>query len=152
MDAGTFKAYYKGNEWFVTNTLYGYARGEVHQSRGCRVIVEHIGGAGAVLSAKNKEANVTLNNTAYCTAKMAVSTNQAYAQVQRGNSDYKYNSAKLDTDYLKFYNGMATGYLDPEDTASGTAYLPAETQYMYISSIPYWNEKIDGSALGWLEV
>ena len=67
--------------------------------------------------------------------------------MQRGNSDSKYNSAKLDTDYLKFYNGMTTGYVDPEDTASGTAYMPAETEYMYISSIPYWNGKADSSAL-----
>jgi hypothetical protein len=67
--------------------------------------------------------------------------------VQRGNSDSKYNSAQLDTNYLKFYNGMTTGYVDPEDTASGTAYMPAETEYMYISSIPYWNGKADGSAL-----
>lgn len=41
MDAGRFKAYYKGNEWFVTNTAIGQAlRGEVHQSRGV-----HISGA-----------------------------------------------------------------------------------------------------------
>lgn len=148
MDAGNFKAYYKGNEWFVANTAYGYARGEVHQSRGSRVIVEHTGGSWAALSAKNSDANVTLNNGKfYGTAKMAVANSQAYVQVQRGNSDSKYNSAKLDTDYLKFYNGMTTGYLDPDDTASGTAYMPAETEYMYISSIPYWNGKADGSAL-----
>jgi len=147
MESNNFKGYLKGNEWFVTDTRYGYARGEVHQSRGCRVIVEHTGGAGAVLSARNFDANVTLNTTARGTAKMAVATNQAYVQVQRGNSDSRYNSAKLDTDYLKFYNGMATGYLDPEDTASGTSYLPAETEYMYISSIPYWNAKLDASAI-----
>ena len=142
-----FKAYYKGNEWFVADSRYGYARGEVHQSRGCRVIVEHTGGALSVLSAKNSEANVTLNNTAYGTAKMAVAPSQAYVQVQRGNVDSKYNSAKLDTDYLKFYNSMTTGYIDPEDTASGTAYMPAETEYLYISSIPYWNAKLDASAI-----
>ena len=147
LNSNTFKGYLKGNEWFVSNTLYGYARGEVHQSRGSRVIVEHTGGAGAVLSAKNQDANVTLNSTAYGTAKMAVTNSQSYVQVQRGNSTYKYNSAKLDTDYLKFYNGMTTGYLDPEDTASGTAYMPAQTEYIYISSIPYWNAKLDASAI-----
>lgn len=147
MDSNYFKGYLKGNEWFVSDDRYGYARGEVHNSRGCRVIVEHTAGAGAVLSAKNKEANVTLNNTSYCTAKMAIANSQAYVQVQRGNSASKYNSAKLDTDYLKFYNGMTTGYLDPEDTASGTAYMPAETEFMYISSIPYWNGKLDASAI-----
>lgn len=146
MDNSNFKGYLKGNEWFVSNTLYGYARGEVHQSRGSRVIVEHTGGAGAVLSAKGRDANVTLNSTAYGTAKMAVGTSQAYVQVQRGDSAYKYNSAKLDTDYLKFYNGMSTGYIDPEDTASGTSYLPAQTEYIYISSVPYWNAKVDQSA------
>jgi hypothetical protein len=149
MDAGNFKAYYKGNEWFVSNTAYGYARGEVHQSRGSRVIVEHTGGSWAALSAKNSDANVTLNNGKfYGTAMMAVANSQAYVQVQRGDSAYKYNSAKLDTDYLKFYNGMATGYLDPDDTASGTSYLPAETEYMYISSIPYWNGKQDALTAG----
>ena len=41
MDAGSFKAYYKGNEWFVTNTAIGQVlRGEVHNSRGV-----HISGA-----------------------------------------------------------------------------------------------------------
>lgn len=148
MNAGHFKAYYKGNEWFVTDDRYGYARGEVHNSRGCRVIVEHTAGSWAALSAKNSDANVTLNNGKfYGTAKMAVANSQAYVQVQRGNSASKYNSAKLDTDYLKFYNGMTTGYLDPEDTASGTAYMPAETEYMYISSIPYWNAKMDSTAI-----
>ena len=147
LDNASFKGYLKGNEWFVANTNYGYARGEVHQSRGCRVIVEHTGGAGAVLSAKNRDANVTLNSTSYGTAKMAVASSQAYVQVQRGDGAYKYNSAKLDTDYLKFYNGMTTGYLDPEDTASGTAYMTAETEYIYISSIPYWNAKLDSSAI-----
>ena len=142
MSAGNyFKAYYKGNEWFVADNRYGYARGEVHKSRGSRVIVEHTGGAGAVLSAKEMAANVTLSSL-YCTAK-AVADSRAYVQVQRGNSNSKYNSATLDTDYLKFYAGMTTGYLDPEDTASGTAYMPAETEYMYISSIPYWNGKQD---------
>lgn len=149
MDAGYFKAYYKGNEWFVTDSRYGYARGEVHNSRGCRVIVEHTGGAGAVLSARSTTANVTLNSTALGTAKMEVGYSQAYVQVQRGtfNNTTRFNSAKLDTDYLKFYNGMATGYLDPEDTASGTSYMPAETEYIYISSIPYWNAKLDASAI-----
>lgn len=149
MSAGNyFKAYYKGNEWFVADNRYGYARGEVHNSRGCRVIVEHTAGSWAALSAKNSDANVTLNNGKfYGTAKMAVANSQAYVQVQRGDSAYKYNSAKLDTDYLKFYNSMTTGYLDPEDTASGTSYLPAETEYMYISSIPYWNAKMDSAEM-----
>lgn len=147
MESNNFKGYLKGNEWFVADDRYGYARGEVHNSRGCRVIVEHTGGAVAVLSARGKTANVTLNSTAYGTAKMSVANSQACVQVQRGNSDYKYNSAFLSTDYLKFYNGMATGYLDPEDTASGTAYLSAETEYVYLSSIPYWNAKLDASAI-----
>lgn len=149
MSAGKyFKAYYKGNEWFVADNRYGYARGEVHNSRGCRVIVEHTAGSWAALSAKNSDANVTLNNGKfYSTAKMAVANSQAYVQVQRGNSDSKYNSATLDTDYLKFYNGMTTGYVDPEDTASGTAYMPAETEYIYISSIPYWNGKMDSAEM-----
>ena len=38
MDAGSFKAYYKGNEWFVSNTAIGQMlRGEVHQSRGVHI-------------------------------------------------------------------------------------------------------------------
>ena len=41
MDNPYFKAYYKGNEWFVANTLQGQIlRGETHQSRGV-----HISGA-----------------------------------------------------------------------------------------------------------
>ena len=41
MDDGYFKAYFKGNEWFVGNTAIGQAlRGEVHGSRGV-----HISGA-----------------------------------------------------------------------------------------------------------
>jgi hypothetical protein len=41
MDNGYFKAYFKGNEWFVGNTAIGQAlRGEVHKSRGV-----HISGA-----------------------------------------------------------------------------------------------------------
>ena len=38
MDAAGFKAYYKGNEWFVSNTVYGMLRGEIHQSRGIRIV------------------------------------------------------------------------------------------------------------------
>ena len=39
MSAGSsFKAYYKGNEWFVSNTQYGMLRGEIHQSRGLRIV------------------------------------------------------------------------------------------------------------------
>ena len=39
MNAGSyFKAYYKGNEWFVSNTQYGMLRGEIHQSRGLRIV------------------------------------------------------------------------------------------------------------------
>ena len=40
MDAGNFKAYYKGNEWFVSNTASngGMLRGEIHASRGIRVV------------------------------------------------------------------------------------------------------------------
>lgn len=147
MESNDFKGYLKCNEWFVSDDRYGYARGEVHNSRGCQVIVEHTGGAVAVLSARGSNANVTLKNTSYGTAKMAVANSQAYVLVQRGNNASKYNSAKLDTDYLKFYNGMTTGYLDPEDTASGTAYMSAQTEYMYISSIPYWNAKLDTSAI-----
>ena len=37
---GSFNAYYKGNELFVTNTSYGVVRMEVHQSRG-----EHVYGS-----------------------------------------------------------------------------------------------------------
>ena len=33
-----FKAYYKGNEWFVADTRYGMLRGEIHQSRGLRIV------------------------------------------------------------------------------------------------------------------
>lgn len=41
MNAGNFKAYFKGNEWFVGNTAIGQMlRGETHQSRGV-----HISGA-----------------------------------------------------------------------------------------------------------
>ena len=38
MDAGYFKAYYKGNEWFVADNRHGMVRGEVHQSRGLRIV------------------------------------------------------------------------------------------------------------------
>ena len=33
-----FKAYYKGNEWFVADIRYGMLRGEIHQSRGLRIV------------------------------------------------------------------------------------------------------------------
>lgn len=37
MDNGSFKSYFKGNEWFVANTTIGMVRGELHASRGIRV-------------------------------------------------------------------------------------------------------------------
>ena len=74
----------------------------------------------------------------------------AYIQMKRrvasaGEASSLYHSAKLDSTYLKFYK-QYTGYLDTGNTASGTAYLTTASQ-MEASSIPYWNAKLDTSAI-----
>lgn len=64
MDAGSFKAYFKGNEWFVSNPYIGQMlRGETHQSRGVHITGATTAGNGFNLGISGVSGiNSTANN------------------------------------------------------------------------------------------
>ncbi|WP_295001947.1 hypothetical protein [uncultured Fibrobacter sp.] len=66
MDAGDyFKAYYKGNEWFVSNTQYGMLRGEIHQTRGLRIVASGANSASGFELNTNGVGGVSNNGSAW---------------------------------------------------------------------------------------
>ena len=133
----SFKGYYKGNEFFVCNPMYGYVRGECNNTRGNNVVV--------VNSANNASAMLCM--------QAPTGNSKPFARVE--NSAAK---AELYTDNLTFTNKtlgkVNTIKLNAGSASNGPSislrdYTTSSTEYIYPSSISSWNNKQDSLTFGY---
>ena len=129
---GYFNAYMKGNETFVSDDRYGYARTECHNNRGCHFIGSSLSGAAIDVAAKGSAAYLSLTgatkNLGYSTAYL----NQQQFYIKDSANKYVVGMDGITASGPKFY-----------------LYNTADSAYKYIypTSIDHWNAKLDTSAI-----
>ena len=127
------------NPGIVSGDLYGISA-QAHSKGELRFSLKYPSAYINISSVGNYKPQVYAyagNTSAYISLSKRVGT-------ASGNSSIS-NRALLDSTYLEFKK-YYTGYIDTADTASGTSYLMTSAQ-MEASSIPYWNAKLDSSAI-----
>ena len=91
MENGQYKGYIKGNEFYVANTAYGYARAESHGTRGNRMAVQDTYSGSAEMVALGGVPRFKLGNTAG-TAEITISSignwNDTYNTVSSNSASW----------------------------------------------------------------
>ncbi len=126
LSAGYFRASYRGDTIFIsrgpTGTIDSSNSAQIKAVR-----IEAHNSRGSNISAYDATTTGYYGSINMSVCKSGVSSDDS------GNTARSSVSARLSTGSLLFHSA-------------------GSSESMSITSIPYWNEKIDGSALGWLEV
>jgi len=162
MDGGTYRAYFKGNEWFISdigNNRSGAVRAEVHASRGIHISGSNTAGVGFDLLTTGLNFTNNTGTTSMTPANIAewkschntVSANSASWGGGGATGDYVEKSATILTigsNNTALYEGAAIG---TKNSASDEAFAHGSNNRSYHNSLSqgYYNTASSNSfALG----
>lgn len=147
MDASNlFKAYYKGNEWFVADTRYGMVRGEVHNSRGLRIVASGYNSASGFQLHPSGVDGVDKNGSAW---KYGPSENNnlssVYDTVSANSASWGVsgiNSTTCSSIASSYAESAASGKLDSSAFNSGDFYTTSNPNGFISSLGPITNAEL----------
>lgn len=120
---GAFNGFIKGNEYFLSDSRYGYTRSESHGTRGNRVIAQSTASASAEIVAKKNTAELHLGTTAG-TAKIDTADinnwNSTYSTVNTNSANWGSVTSKMESSAVQsaYASSSAT-----QATAQGVLYI-----------------------------